>query len=308
MIKRGFHMIQIAISGLGNLGRYAIEAIETAPDMRCVGVLRRKASIGTHTADLRGVPEFYSVESMEKSVKADVIIICEPSRQVPETAARYLSMGYCTVDSYDVHTGIVDMLNALQPVAETAQKAAIVAAGWDPGTDSALRAYFEAMAPVGATFTNFGRGRSMGHSVAARAIAGVKDAVSITIPMGGGAHSRLVYVELEAGAMLDDVKARLKADDYFSHDPLQVVVVESVAMMADSSHGVLLERVGGFGSVSNQNLKFDMRINNPALTAQVLVSCARAVVKMPAGAHTLIDVPPIYLLAGERQALIKRLV
>lgn len=49
-----------------------------------------------------------------------------------------------------------------------------------------MRALFEAMAPVGVTFTNFGRGRSMGHSVAARAIAGVADATSITIPLGGG--------------------------------------------------------------------------------------------------------------------------
>ncbi|MDR2869481.1 MAG: diaminopimelate dehydrogenase [Deferribacteraceae bacterium] len=302
-------MIKVAISGLGNLGKYAIEAIESAPDMECIAVLRRKESLGTKPLDLRAVPDFDSIENAEAAVgKADVIIICEPSRSVPDTAAKYLAKGYHTVDSYDVHTGIVDLLDRLQPIAEKAGKAAIVSAGWDPGTDSALRAYFEAMAPIGATFTNFGRGRSMGHSVVARGIKGVKDAVSITIPIGGGAHSRLVYVELEQGESLATVKERIQADDYFSHDPLHVVEVDSVDAVADSSHGVLLERVGGFGSVSNQNLKFDMRINNPALTAQVLVSCARAAAKMPAGAHTLIDIPPVYLLAGERKALIKRLV
>lgn len=302
-------MIKVAVSGLGNLGKYAIEAIESASDMECIGVLRRKESLGTRLFDLRGIPDFDSVESMEAAAgKADVIIICGPSRTVPDEAANYLARGYNTVDSFDVHTEILALIDKIQPIAEKAGKASIVSAGWDPGTDSAMRAYFEAMAPVGATFTNFGRGRSMGHSVAARAIKGVKDAVSITIPMGGGAHSRLVYVELEKGEKLADVKERIKADDYFAHDPLHVVEVDDASAAADSSHGVLMERVGGFGSVSNQILKFDMRINNPALTAQVLVSCARAVVKMPAGAHTLIDVPPIYLLAGERRSIIKKLV
>ena len=62
----------------------------------------------------------------------------------------------------------------------------------------------------------------MGHSVAARAIAGVADATSITIPLGGGRHSRLVYVVLEEGATFEAVKAAIQADPYFSHDPLDV--------------------------------------------------------------------------------------
>lgn len=155
---------------------------------------------------------------------------------------------------------------------------AITAAGWDPGTDSVMRALFEAMAPVGVTFTNFGRGRSMGHSVAARAIAGVADATSITIPLGGGRHSRLVYVVLEEGATFEAVKAAIQADPYFSHDPLDVrqVTKDELPRVADASHGVLMERVGASGLTANQHFTFDMRIDNPALTAQVLVSSARA--------------------------------
>ncbi len=304
--------IKVAISGLGNLGKYAIEALENTSDMECVGVLRRKSSLGTKIYDLRGIPDFDSITSLEqKAGKPDVIILCCPSRQVPEEAAEYLSRGYHTVDSFDIHTEIVPFLEELDPVAVKADKAAIVSAGWDPGTDSAIRAYLEAMAPAGTTFTNFGRGRSMGHSVAARAIKGVADATSITIPIGGGRHSRLVYVVLEKDEVIQTVIDRIKTDDYFSHDPLQVVQVADSAvleMVADSSHGVLIERTGGTGPVSNQNFKFDMRINNPALTAQILVACARAVTKMPAGAHTLIDVPPVHLLAGNRKELIKRLV
>ena len=76
----------------------------------------------------------------------------------------------------------------------------IISAGWDPGSDSVVRALLQAIAPKGITYTNFGPGRSMGHSVAVRAIAGVKDALSMTIPVGTGIHRRMVYVELEEGA------------------------------------------------------------------------------------------------------------
>ena len=53
---------------------------------------------------------------------------------------------------------------------------------------------------------------------------------------------------------------------------------------------------------------FDMRIDNPALTAQVLVSCARATTRLAPGCHTLIDVPPVALLRGDRMKHIARLV
>ena len=44
---------------------------------------------------------------------------------------------------------------------------------------------------------------------------------------------------------------------------------------------VLLERLGASGRTSNQHLSFDLRITNPALTAQVLVAAARAAARMP---------------------------
>ena len=44
----------------------------------------------------------------------------------------------------------------------------------DPGSDSVVRTLLEAIAPKGITYTNFGPGRSMGHSVAVRAIDGVR--------------------------------------------------------------------------------------------------------------------------------------
>lgn len=304
-----------AVIGLGNIGRYAVEALEAAPDFTCVGVVRRKESLGTAPHDLRGVAEYASLADLEAvSGKPDVLLLCAPSRKIPEVAGDLLGKGYNTVDSFDIHDRIVETIGLLEAQAAKGGAVAVTAAGWDPGTDSAMRALFEAMVPVGTTFTNFGRGRSMGHSVAARALPGVADATSITIPLGGGRHSRLVYVVLEEGAAFEDVHAAIKADPYFAHDPLEVrqVTQDELPRVADASHGVLMERLGASGLTANQHLTFDMRIDNPALTAQVLVSSARAAVRLAQagrpGAYTLIDVPPVLLLPGERMANIGRLV
>ncbi len=305
-------VIKAVVHGLGNIGRHAVDSLLCSRDMECLGVVRRAASLGAQTQDLRGLPDFASIDDLvaEKG-KPDVVILAGPSRSVPEDARHYLAKGIHTVDSFDIHTEIPALVRDLDEAAKKAGRACITAAGWDPGTDSVLRALFEAMTPVGTTFTNFGRGRSMGHSVAARAIKGVADATSITIPIGGGRHSRLVYILPQPGHAFASIKKDLAADPYFSHDPLDVREVKSpeeMADAADNSHGVLMERIGASGGVSNQHLTFDMRIDNPALTAQVLVSCARAVTRMPAGCHTLIDVPPVALLPGDRMSHIARLV
>lgn len=304
--------IKAAVHGLGNIGKGVAESLLCAPDFECLGVIRRPESLGTQALALRGLPDFPSLESlMAAKGKPDVVIVCGPSRNAPEDASFYLSQGIRTVDSFDIHSEIPKVVEDLDQAAKASGSAAITAAGWDPGTDSVLRALFEAMTPVGTTFTNFGRGRSMGHSVAARAIPGVADACSITIPIGGGRHSRLVYVLPEPSASFAEIKRLLAADPYFSSDPLDVREVKTpaeLAAVADNSHGVLMERIGASGRTSNQRLSFDMRIDNPAMTAQVLVSCARAVTRMAPGCHTLIDVPPVALLAGGRMDNIARLV
>ena len=91
-----------------------------------------------------------------------------------------------------------------------------------------------------------------------------------------------------------------------------MIVVESVAAINSVGHGVNLVRDGVSSNVDGQHLEFSMRINNPALTAQVMVSCARAAVRMQRkqqyGAYTMIELPPIALLPGDEEQLIRQLV
>ena len=295
--------IKIAVVGYGNIGRYAIEAVQAAPDMKLAGVVRR--GTGGETSDLTGITV---VQDVAKLGKVDVAIICTPTRNAEETAQKYLALGINTVDSFDMHTAIVALRKNLDVTAKVNNAVAVISAGWDPGSDSVVRALLEACAPNGLTYTNFGPGMSMGHTVAAKKIAGVRDALSMTIPLGTGVHRRMVYVQLEAGALYEKVVADLKADDYFSHDDTHVIAVEDVQALVDMGHGVNMVRKGVSGKTHNQLFEYNMKINNPALTAQIMVGAARASLKQQPGAYTMIELPVIDLLPGNREDLIKQLV
>lgn len=285
-------MIRVAILGYGNIGRAAEAAVNAAPDMELAGIYHHNDSLD--------------------DMQADVALVCTPTREVEVFAKRLIEKGICTVDSFDIHTQIYALRQSLTAVNKANNAVSIISAGWDPGSDSVVRALLLAMAPKGITYTNFGPGRSMGHTVAAKAIDGVKDALSMTIPLGTGVHRRMVYVELEEGANVKEVEQRLLNDDYFVHDETHMIVVDSVDALNNVAHGVNMVRDGVSGDTHNQRFAFNMTINNPALTGQVMVSCARAAVRLQReghyGAYTMIEVPPIYLLAGDEESLIRSLV
>lgn len=295
--------IRAAIVGYGNIGKYVLEALEVAPDFEVAGVVRRNPN------DVPVELKQYKVtDSIEKLDDVDVAVLATPTREVEHYAKKILAMGINTVDSFDIHTQIVGLRRSLDEIAKAHGSVAVVSAGWDPGSDSVVRALVEAMIPKGITYTNFGPGMSMGHTVAVKAIEGVKAALSMTIPLGTGVHRRMVYVEVADGFEFKDVAEAIKADDYFVHDETHVIQVESVDALKDMGHGVNLVRKGVSGKTQNQLVEFDMKINNPALTAQILVAVARAGMKQRPGAYTMIELPVIDMLYGERESLIRRLV
>ena len=296
--------IRVAVVGYGNIGKHAKEAVLAASDMELAGIVRRDGA-KNQQGDCLFIDEKTDIAALGR---VDVALLCKPTRQIEEYAIGYLSQGIHTVDSFDIHNGIADLRRRLGDAAKKGGSVAIVAAGWDPGSDSVVRALLEAAAPVGITYTNFGPGMSMGHSVVARSKAGVADALSLTIPLGTGVHRRMVYVQLEEGADIDTVTQAIKSDDYFCHDETYVIPVPDVSALADMGHGVHMTRKGRSGSSDNQLFTFEMRIHNPALTAQVMVSCARAAMRRQPGAYTIIELPLIDLLPGERENIINRLV
>ena len=266
--------MKVAILGYGNIGKAAEEAIKAAPDMELAGIFHHNDCLNC--------------------IDADVVLICTPTREVQKFATVLAARGICTVDSFDIHGQIWNLRSSLDAVCQTNKCVSVISAGWDPGS------------------TNFGPGRSMGHTVAAKAIKGVKNALSMTIPLGTGIHRRMVYIELEEGADFKTVEAAILADDYFAHDETHVIAVDSVDALNNVAHGVNLVRSGVSGETHNQRFEFNMTINNPALTGQVMVSCARAAFRMKErgvyGAKTMIELAPIDLLPGTMESLVKALV
>ena len=296
--------IRAAVVGYGNIGRYTLRALEAAPDFEVAGIVRRQGA-ANRPAEL----EKYTVTSDIRELgQVDVAILATPTRSVEAYAKEMLALGIHTVDSFDIHTQIVDLRRSLDAVAKEHGAVSIISAGWDPGSDSVVRSLLQAIAPKGITYTNFGPGMSMGHTVAVKAVEGVKKALSMTIPTGTGIHRRKVYIELKDGYDYETVAAAIKSDPYFVNDETHVTVVPSVDDVIDMGHGVNLTRKGVSGVTQNQLFEFNMRINNPALTGQVLVCVARAAMRQRPGCYTMIEVPVIDLLPGDREDLIRHLV
>ncbi|WP_044078400.1 diaminopimelate dehydrogenase [Prevotella sp. oral taxon 317] len=296
--------IRAAVVGYGNIGQYTLQTLEVAPDFEVAGIVRRQ---GAKERPME-LEKYNVVSDIAELHDVDVAILALPTRECPTYAKKYLAMGINTVDSFDIHTNILNYRAELMPVCKEHGRVSVISAGWDPGSDSIVRMLMQSLAPKGLSYTNFGPGMSMGHSVCVRSKKGVKNALSMTIPLGEGIHRRMVYVELEDGARLEDVAAEVKADPYFANDETHVFAVKSVDEVRDMGHGVHLVRKGVSGKTQNQHFSFDMSINNPALTAQVLVNVARASMRLQPGCYTMVEIPVIDMLPGDREELIGQMV
>ncbi len=290
--------IRVAIVGWGNVGRFCKKALESSPDMQLVGIVRRPESIGKDTSELAGLQVVSDIETLDK---VDVALVSIPSREAPDKVKELILKGIATVDSFDVHDQILATKQALNPLAISHKTVSIFGAGWDPGTDSAIRAILKVISPIGQTTTTFGGttgGRSMGHTAAVKAIPGVKDAVSLTLPNGAGRHKRQVYIELEPGADFEKITDQIRQDPYFIHDATDVVAVENVKRFDTMNHGGRLERL-----TPDIQQTYTIEGINPLMTANVMVASARAAYRAKElgqyGAFTFIERPIIDFLPGE---------
>lgn len=295
--------LKLVIVGFGNIGHYAYESVKTEKDMELIGVIETALNMPD---DVEGVPIVSDVGALEKP---DVAMMCVPSRLVKKIVPLYLERGICTVDPYDIHgETMLELRKEFDEIAKGNNVASIIAAGWDPGSDSMIRGIMKMIVPRGITHTNFGPGMSMGHSVVAKSLEDVEDAVSLTIPIGTGLHRRLVYVKLEPEADFEKVEAQIKTDNYFKNDETYVYAIDDIEDVKDMGHGVHIEHKGKSGITHNQRIDYFHHINNPAVTAQVLTSAARAVTKQKPGCYTLLEVPIADYLNMDLETLVMKMV
>ena len=290
--------INVAIIGWGNVGRGCKRALSECSDMVLAGVVRRPASVGKDEEELKDTHVVSDIAKLKD--KPDVVLLCVPSRELPDKMKMYQELGFCTVDSYDEHDKIWSLKNSADIVAASKKVVSITGAGWDPGTDSAIRALMRVVSITGHTTTTFGGtkgGRSMGHTALVKAIPGVKNAVSLTFANGRGKHKRHVYVEVAPDGNFDEIKKAILADPYFVNDPTEVEQVKSIDKYNTLHHAGSIERTG-----MQVNQRYDVAGINPEFTANVMVCCARACMaakeKGEFGTFTFIERPLIDYLAG----------
>ncbi len=296
----------VAVVGYGNVGQCVVEAIQQSADMRLAGIVEVPQLVETLKQNVKAIP---LVADPLDLGEIDVAILAVNSLAVPKIAPTYLKRGINTVDPYDIHgDSALKLKKHLDKLAKEYGCVSIIAAGWDPGTDSIIRTIFEIITPEGITNVNFGPGMSMGHTVVVKGIKGVKDAISITVPLGMGIHKRMVYVELYDGYDLENISRTIKDNQYFINDETHVFSVKNVKELIDMGHGVRIERKGVAGKTHNQRLEFNMSITNPAATGQVLVSAARASLKQRPGCYSLPEIPPLDFIYGDREQLLHRLI
>ncbi len=289
--------ISVAIIGWGNVGRACKRAISECSDMVLAGVVRRPSSLTKEDPELENTRV---VSDITKLKDVDVAILCIPSREVPARVKEYHDLGICTIDSFDEHNRIVTVRRELDITAKAKKVVSIVGAGWDPGTDSAIRSLMRIVAITGHTTTTFGGekgGRSMGHTVQVKSVPGVHNAVALTLANGRGKHKRKVYVELEKDADFATIEKAIVTDPYFSSDPTEVIAVKSIDKFNTLSHSVSVERTS-----MQVNQRYDAAGINPEFTANIMVSCVRACMTAyyhgDYGAYTFIERPLIDYLPG----------
>ena len=297
---------RIVIVGFGHVGRGAFEAIQESPDMEVAGIVELPQVIEVIKEEVKNIP---IVDNIKKLGKIDVAILAIGSRWIPKIAPVYLQLGINTVDAYDIHgNSLMKVREDLNRVAKRYNVVSIISAGWDPGSDSIIRVVLEMIAPKGITYVNFGPGMSMGHTVAVKAIEGVEDAISLTIPKGMGIHERIVYIKLKKGYDFEKVVKTIEKDPYFIHDEVHVFNVDNIKNLIDMGHSVKIERKGVSGKTHNQRMEYIMSVTNPAATGQVMASAARASLKQKPGCYSLLEIPPIDFLYGNKQELLSHLI
>ena len=290
--------INVVIIGWGNVGRGCKRALSETKDMRLIGVVRRPASLYKNKEELQDTNVVSDVSELKD--KPDVALLCIPSREVPQKIQEMHEKGICTVDSYDEHAYIYSLRQKADISAKVNKCVSIVSAGWDPGTDSVIRTLMRMISLTGHTTTTFGGekgGRSMGHTVVAKAIPGVVDAVSLTLANGRGKHKRRVYVVAEEKANLSDLEKKIKEDPYFKDDPTEVIFVKDINEYNTLHHEAELER-----TAQEVAQTYNISGTNPEFTGNIMVSAARAVIatknREAWGAYTLVELPLVDFLPG----------
>ena len=88
-------------------------------------------------------------------------------------------------------------------------------------------------------------------------------------------------------------------DGYFEHDSTEVIFTDDLSPYKSHAHGVKIVREGYALGEGEQRLAFEMSINNPAVTAQIMTAALRAGFARRPGCYLLPEFSPAELFGKE---------
>lgn len=282
--------IGTAIIGYGKVGKACGELLLSSHDLALSGIIRRAESLGrTLPEAFHGIPVVARLGEL-REVKC--ALLCVPSDMTEGMAHDILQMGIPVVECAMLHgQAFRAHKEAIHRAAIRHKVPAIVGAGWDPGAVSLFRSLFAMLTPNGHTQTYHRSGKNLHHTITVGSVAGVKNALCAERRTPEGTLQRYIYVEMEQGADEDRVIEAIRADPLFLQEEILVFPVDTVAALEEQGQGLTLERRGRVGTIGHQHLLLEARIDVAALTAEVMVSAARALPTLQAGAYSLHDIP-----------------
>jgi diaminopimelate dehydrogenase len=285
------------VIGLGGLGSACARALADAPGLALAAVARRPESLARpRPPELPAGAALCEVGALHD---VDAALVCVPRERTLDAVRQALSRGIPVAECARVPAaGYREHRDAIHREALRARCAAVVGAGFDPGALGLLRGWLALLVPRGRTEARLRAAASLHHTLAARGVAGVRDALCTELRAADGRVRRYLYVELEPAADVERVSAALRADPLFQGGATEVLPVPSVAALEEEGHGVLLERWGAAGGSAHQRLLVEARCDVVALAAQVMLAAARALPRLAPGAHALVDVPPAQLFGA----------
>jgi diaminopimelate dehydrogenase len=244
-----------------------------------------------------------AVSHVSELKEVDAALICVPAEAVMGVAKELLQSRIPVVECARFHgEAFLGHKSEIHRAALLHKVPAIVGAGCDPGAFSLFRSHFALLAPHGHTETSLHTGASLHHTLAAEGVKGVRKALATELKSVAGAVQRYVYVELEASADAAEVEAAICRDPLFLDEQTLVFAVPSIAELEETNRGVLLERHAVAKEAGHSAFLLEARFDETALAARMMLAAARSLPGLPAGAHSLFDLPPGALWGEQRAA------
>lgn len=290
--------LRLAIVGLGKVGQACAELTALSHDLTVGAFVRRPASGVEGLPDhLRHIPLLTHVGQVREVGGA---LICVPTNAVMEAASQILQHGIPVVDCAILHGELFHAHKAaIHKLALHHHAPAIVGAGWDPGALSVFRSWLALLTPGGMTETTHRPGITLRHTVMAKSVVGVKDALCTEVRATDGRVQRYVYIELEKGANAEVVAQAIRVDPLFLGEETQIFPMESLASLEQEGRGVVLDRRSSPQRLGRQHFMLEGRFDEAVVTAEVMLAAARALPDLDPGAYSLADLP-LSALWGER--------